>query len=97
MNAIALPTRKDRSGAYESPSSPSLTSHPECLDDAGTLTDDPRGDAPGGRRLSDRAHNLAPAEDVEAGDAGHQGAVQLGFRDSYPSKRGFLPVLGWAH
>ena len=91
MNTIALPTRKDRSGAYELPSSPSLTSHPECLDDAGTLTDDPRGDAPGGLRLSDRAHNLAPAEDVEAGDAGHQGAVQLGFRDSYPSKRGFYP------
>ena len=91
MNTIALPTRKDRSGAYELPSSPSLTSHPECLDDAGTLTDDHRGDAPGGLRLSDRAHNLAPAEDVEAGDAGHQSAVQLGFRDSYPSKRGFYP------
>ena len=92
MNAIALPTRKDRSGAYESPRSrPSLPSYPECLDNAGTLTDDPRGDAPGGLRRSDRAQHLAPAEDVEAGDAGHKGAVQLGFRDSYPYKRGFYP------
>ena len=87
-----LPARRDRSGTSDqSPSSPSFPSRPEHLDDAGTLTDAPRGDAPGGRRLSDQAHDLATVEGVETGDTGHQGAVQLGFRDSYPSKRGFYP------
>ena len=90
MSYVALPTRRGRTDA-SNVSSPSLPSHPECLDNAGTLTDDPRGDAPGGRRLPDHTQQLAAVEDVEAGDTGHQGAVQLGFRDSYPSKRGFYP------
>ena len=48
-------------------------------------------DAPAG---VDHAQQLAAVED---GDTGHQGGVQLGFRDSYHSKRGFLPVFGWSH
>ena len=36
-------------------------------------------------------HQIADVEDVKAGDTCNQGTVQLGFRDSYPSKRGFYP------
>ena len=87
MSYVALPTRRGRTNA----SSPSLPSHPAHLDDAGNLTDDPRGDAPGGRRLPDRAQQLVAFENVKAVDTRHQGIVQLGFRDSYPSKRGLYP------
>ena len=90
MSYVALPTRRGRTDASNA-SSPSLPSHPECLNNAGNLTDDPRGDAPGGRRLPDHAQQLATVEDVKASDTADQGAVQLGFRDSYPSKRGYYP------
>ena len=36
-------------------------------------------------------HQIADVEDIKAVDTCDQGTVQLGFRDSYPSKRGFYP------
>ena len=36
-------------------------------------------------------HQIADVEDVKAVDTCDQGTLQLGFRDSYPSKRGFYP------
>ena len=36
-------------------------------------------------------HQIPDVEDVKAGDTCNQGTVQLGFRDSYPSKRGLYP------
>ena len=83
----ALPARRDRSGASDlPPSSPSFPSRPEHLDDTGALTD-----APGARRLPDHTQQLVALENVKDGDTRHQGIVQLGFRDSYPDKRGFYP------
>ena len=76
MNDTLPRARKGRSRACDLAfSSPSHLSHSEYLDDGGV----------------DHAQHLAPAEDVKTGDTGHQGTVQLGFRDSYPAKRGYHP------
>ena len=76
MNDTLPRARKGRSGASDLAfSSPSHLSHSEYLDDVGV----------------DHAQHLAPAEDVKTGDTVHQGTVQLGFRDSYPAKRGYHP------